>query len=202
MKKDKQSILFERFNNLFNPHLPVSEDLMGFGFECNDGWFKLLYKLCLDIEQKLSKPENKSMKGIPNSKFKIIIGYLISIPKHRIKPSIKIIKYTIKLKVNKKYYYNKWLSMLEKIVNVWKIEYWRLWKVEPFRVVQVKEKFGSLRFYTNYTTDKISKIIDKAESDSYSICEECGLPSDPEIYHKGDGGWIYNRCSKCLESIK
>lgn len=42
--------------------------------------------------------------------------------------------------------------------------------------VQVKEKFGGLRFYVNAATDKQWSYINFAESMSYRTCEECGAP--------------------------
>ena len=42
--------------------------------------------------------------------------------------------------------------------------------------VQVKEKFGGLRFYVQAATDKHYNYISFAESMSYRTCEECGSP--------------------------
>jgi hypothetical protein len=42
--------------------------------------------------------------------------------------------------------------------------------------VQVKEKFGGLRFYVNGATDKHWNYITFAESMSYRTCEDCGAP--------------------------
>ena len=42
--------------------------------------------------------------------------------------------------------------------------------------VQVKEKFGGLRFYVQAATDKHYSYISFAESMSYCTCEECGAP--------------------------
>jgi hypothetical protein len=42
--------------------------------------------------------------------------------------------------------------------------------------VQVKEKFGGLRFYVQAATDKHYQYINFAESMSYRTCEECGNP--------------------------
>ena len=42
--------------------------------------------------------------------------------------------------------------------------------------VQVKEKFGGLRFYVHAATDKHYDYISFAESMSYRTCEECGAP--------------------------
>jgi len=42
--------------------------------------------------------------------------------------------------------------------------------------VQVKEKFGGLRFYVQAATDKHYHYISFAESMSYVTCEQCGSP--------------------------
>jgi len=42
--------------------------------------------------------------------------------------------------------------------------------------VQVKEKFGGLRFYVQAATDKHYNYISFAESMSYVTCEQCGNP--------------------------
>jgi hypothetical protein len=42
--------------------------------------------------------------------------------------------------------------------------------------VQVKEKYGGLRFYVQAATDKHHQYINFAESMSYRTCEECGAP--------------------------
>jgi hypothetical protein len=46
----------------------------------------------------------------------------------------------------------------------------------PFEVLQVKEKFGGLRFYANYNSDAISTLIEAAAVESLYTCEMCGQP--------------------------
>ena len=46
--------------------------------------------------------------------------------------------------------------------------------LEDFRVEQVKEKLGGLRFYTSPATEEVFLLIQEAERKSYTICEECG----------------------------
>jgi hypothetical protein len=45
---------------------------------------------------------------------------------------------------------------------------------QSFEVLQVKEKFGGLRFYVNEGSDPIWQRIERAEMDSLKICEVCG----------------------------
>jgi len=42
------------------------------------------------------------------------------------------------------------------------------------QVIQVKEKYGSLRVYLNYYYKEIEDIISEYEEKSCYICEECG----------------------------
>lgn len=55
--------------------------------------------------------------------------------------------------------------------------------------VQVKEKFGTLRFYYAGGDDYISGLVSMAESWSAVACEECGAPGT-----QNDGGWIKTLC--------
>lgn len=57
--------------------------------------------------------------------------------------------------------------------------------------VQVKEKYGGLRFYIANGTDAHWKLIDAAESISYRICEECGSMSGTQLYSMG---WYKTLC--------
>ena len=42
--------------------------------------------------------------------------------------------------------------------------------------IQIKEKFGCLRFYTSSSTDSISELKQQAMNKSMTICEVCGIP--------------------------
>jgi len=58
-------------------------------------------------------------------------------------------------------------------------------------VDQVKEKFGSLRFYYTGGDDYISGLVSMAESMSGVTCEVCGKPGK-----QNDSGWIKTRCEE------
>ena len=61
--------------------------------------------------------------------------------------------------------------------------------VEEVTVVQIKEKFGGLRFYYNGGDEHISGMVRMAESWASHTCEECGAPGQ----HRS-GGWIRTLC--------
>jgi hypothetical protein len=64
--------------------------------------------------------------------------------------------------------------------------------VEPLnqvKVLQVKEKFGGLRFYIDAADDIVYAYIRFAESMSYRTCEECGKPG-----RSYTTGWVRTLC--------
>jgi hypothetical protein len=68
--------------------------------------------------------------------------------------------------------------------------------LKDFRVQQVKEKFGGLRFYTGGVelekAYEVDRLISEAEAKSLTVCEECGKPGKP-----GGRGWIKTQCETC-----
>ncbi len=121
MNTENEQKLFKRFS-FFKPERSITESLMAFGFDCNNGWFDLIWSLCEDLEI-LVKKEN----------------------------------------------------------------------IKNFEVVQVKEKFGGLRFYVDYGTDAIHKRIQLAETISYTVCEGCGKPGSLDRSKL----WVKTLCEKC-----
>lgn len=62
-----------------------------------------------------------------------------------------------------------------------------------FKVQQVKEKFGGLRFYISSGSDEIYNLIEEAENKSETICETCGKPG----LLSNDRGWVSTLCKNC-----
>lgn len=48
----------------------------------------------------------------------------------------------------------------------------------PLRVVQIKEKYGTLRVYVEGGFDEVFDLIDAAETASSTTCEACGQPGN------------------------
>jgi len=62
-----------------------------------------------------------------------------------------------------------------------------------FKILQIKEKFGSLTVYCEGTTEHIRDTISQAEEMSKQICETCG-----EYGKLRDSAhWIKVRCDEC-----
>jgi hypothetical protein len=66
------------------------------------------------------------------------------------------------------------------------------------KAVQVKEKFGGLRFYVDFGDKWSWALIDRASEESLKTCEECGDPAtkDPDT---NPYRWIRTECDECRE---
>lgn len=64
--------------------------------------------------------------------------------------------------------------------------------VDDYRILQIKEKYGSLRWYDNGFTRKGFDIIAKYEALSQRTCIKCGKPATHTTR-----GWILPFCSEC-----
>lgn len=62
-----------------------------------------------------------------------------------------------------------------------------------FQAIQVKEKFGGLRFYAQGGTARSRALIDAAEALSITICERCGNLS----HLRNRGGYMTTVCDCC-----
>jgi hypothetical protein len=77
-------------------------------------------------------------------------------------------------------------------------------RLEPLGTVeaaQVKEKFGALRFYLDYTSPmdeeqrkEVFKIVGEAEAESERTCEDCGKPAKLRSIDY----WLTTLCEDCL----
>lgn len=66
-----------------------------------------------------------------------------------------------------------------------------------YRIGQVKEKYGSLRFYADGLTDAEQDWVWEKENESLYICQACGSRYDVDM--RGSG-WVRTTCLAC-ESI-
>lgn len=62
------------------------------------------------------------------------------------------------------------------------------------KAFQVKEKFGTLRFYMENATGEMLHFVYEAEMASMVTCERCGAPGKTRV-----GGWLKTLCDECHE---
>ncbi len=66
--------------------------------------------------------------------------------------------------------------------------------LDKYLIMQIKEKYGTLRWYDGGAPEKVFDIIRKYEKLSYETCIHCGKPAEYETY-----GWINYVCKNCLD---
>lgn len=123
MNAELEARLSELYPSLFRGQdMPVTANLMSFGCECSDGWFRLINTACSLIAANV-KPDGKT----------------------------------------------------------------------NFLFTQIKEKYGTLRMYSDGGDDYTDGVISMAEAMSGHTCELCGAPGK-----LGGVGWLTTRCDKCV----
>lgn len=65
-------------------------------------------------------------------------------------------------------------------------------------ITQIKEKYGTLRFYVAGCTDEMWDKIEAAELKSAVTCEICGA----EGKLRSNGGWLKTLCNKHTKELK
>jgi hypothetical protein len=99
-----------------------------------------------------------------------------------------------------------WFTILDYLMS--NIQHHIDWKNRTEEVVpqvtldQVKEKFGTLRFYYTGGDDYIRGMVTMAESMSGVTCETCGAQAKtnwPKAENGGIGGWVRTICEPCEE---
>lgn len=76
-----------------------------------------------------------------------------------------------------------WSKIIDKLYDV---------KPRNVYVIQVKEKYGTLRFYVGSAPREYFDAIEAAESESGLTCERCGEPGKLRM----DLSWIKTSCDE------
>lgn len=87
-----------------------------------------------------------------------------------------------------------WFSLIDKMCE----EIMKVDKKKEIRFIQVKEKFASLRCYTNIYVKEVEEIIDRYVVESYKTCEHCGAK---ENVHTNQDGWMSTLCNECRDKL-
>ena len=79
-----------------------------------------------------------------------------------------------------------WATLLDELMEVLVVQ-------EPdITILQIKEKFGTLRFYVHAAKLTSFDLIEAAERESEHICEYCGKEAKLR-----DGWWLKTLCDNC-----
>jgi len=178
MKRENDEYLCKTYPKIFvdrNAGM-MTTTAMCWGFNCGDGWFNIIDHLCYLIQQHV---DNMNERNVRMEEFNQMIE------------SCKIGDWT---KFDE-YYKNFKPEFIELRKTTILTEEPRELDLVVGQVVatQVKEKYGTLRFYTNGSDDYVIGLIDMAESLSGVTCEDCGSHAKTS-----GGGWVYTRCDNCI----
>lgn len=93
-----------------------------------------------------------------------------------------------------------WAKLCEDLCAELKVLFDRVGFTNEYKLCQVKEKYGSLRWYDNGAPEEIwdeyQDIIEKYELLSEKTCCVCGAPAT-----KISTGWISPFCDECAKEI-
>jgi len=73
-------------------------------------------------------------------------------------------------------------------------------QIDPdYKIQQIKEKFGGLRYYCAYKKDTVTRsLIQTAEARSYKICQICGTENESDkVAMSTKGHWYATLCKTC-----
>lgn len=145
-----------------------------FGFDIEPGWYNIFWELC-------EKLEKIAQKQPPPKKHNFICKIFLWPLTDKFAQFLRRKKLTnIKPKFLYSLFWGKWYRLVE--------------PPEDNRICfeQVKEKFASLRIYTNYYSDDIQNLIDETSAKSEITCEKCGKPGNI----RGEC-WLITLCDDC-----
>jgi len=168
--------LVKKYPKIFRDrYKPMQETAMCWGFECGTGWYNILDLLCNQIQHHIDWKRNQRVRAL---KYNRLLAKALKGDKSG------LVKYfTYGDSPNEKTYENVEFEI--------KRNQPRQVPEAPHQVVasQIKEKFGTLRFYYNGGDDYIRGLVSMAEGFSSRTCENCGNPG-----RRRGVGWLYTAC--------
>jgi hypothetical protein len=175
MKEELDKHLCEKYPKLFKDrHGNMMETSMCWGIEHGPGWGNILMALCSNMQWHIDQSVEQHDRAVKYNTMRLaaIAGDLTLfnedhatlLPTYREKRLKEIIS--------------------EKPHGITDI-------VQQVTVTQVKEKFGTLRFYYSGGDEYIEGLVSMAESMSAVTCEECGKPG-----RTNNNGWLRTLCEE------
>lgn len=192
MTRELDEQLCAKYPKIFvNRYGDMKTTAMCWGFECSDGWYWLIDRLCSNLQW--NTDHNNKDYVIKNPKLRKLIPQLERL----------IHKIPGKYNIRKKRQWNPLVIfrgfLLGKLYD-WRksLEYVYIESNRYPQIVasQVKEKYGGLRFYVEGASREQYAVISFVETLSNYICERCG--STKNIGHTI--GWITTLCEDCKDT--
>lgn len=185
MKQELDKLLCEKYPKMMvNRNKGMQETCMCWGFDCGDGWYNILNQLMGNIQHHIDWKEKQRNWAIKYNE----MAQAGKSGNAELFADLVAQEYADKPTISADYIRERCEEMIK----------------NPLRDVpdaipqvtldQVKEKFGTLRFYYSGGDEYISGMVTMAEAMSGTTCESCGNPGE----RKG-GGWVHTYCDPCEE---
>ena len=179
MKQELDALLCERYPKMMvNRNKDMKETCMCWGFECGDGWFNILNQLMSQIQHHIDWKEKQRAWA---TKYNEMATQAKA-------GNFDLFEETMKALPNDEY---KEKRLAEIVAGDFRPV---PESIPQVTLDQVKEKFGTLRFYYSGGDDYISGMVSLAESMTAVTCENCGNPGSCR-----GGGWVHTYCTPCEE---
>jgi hypothetical protein len=177
MKQELDQLLCEKYPKMMvNRNKDMMETCMCWGFECGDGWFNLLDQLMGNIQHHIDWKNKQRQWAIDHNTMAMQCKA----------GNFDLFEESMKDLTNPEYKEKRLAEIVAGDFRKVPLEF------PQVTLDQVKEKFGTLRFYYTGGDDYISGMVAMAESMSGVICESCGNPGK-----QTSGGWIKTICESC-----
>jgi hypothetical protein len=174
MKQELDELLCKKYPDLMvNRHRPMTETAMCWGFDHGNGWFNILDQLMSNIQHHLEWKQKQRQWAI---------DYNSMVAQCR-EGIFDLFEKSMETITDPEYKEKRLAEILDKgfrpVPDI----------VPAVTVDQVKEKFGTLRFYYTGGDDVVDGMVRMAEAMSGVTCDECGAPGNT-----GGQGWISTKC--------
>ena len=180
MKQELDKLLCEKYPKMMvNRNKDMKETCMCWGFECGDGWFNILNQLMSQIQHHIDWKEKQRAGAV---KYNEMAAQAKA-------GNFDLFEETMKALPNDEY---KEKRLAEIVAGDFRPV---PESIPQVTLDQVKEKFGTLRFYYQGGDDYISGMVSLAESMTAVTCENCGNPGSCR-----GGGWVHTYCTPCEEA--
>ena len=180
MKLELDKLLCEKYPKMMvNRNKNMQETCMCWGFECGDGWFNILDQLMGNIQHHIDWKEKQRAGAI---KYNEMAAQAKA-------GNFDLFEETMKALPNDEY-------KEKRLAEIVAGDFRQVPESIPqVTLDQVKEKFGTLRFYYSGGDDIIDGMVRMAESMTGVTCEECG-----NVGERRGGGWVHTYCTPCEEA--
>ena len=179
MREELDKLLCEKYPKMMvNRNKNMQETCMCWGFACGDGWYNILNQLMGNIQHHIDWREKQRAGAIKYNEMATQAKA----------GNFDLFEEDMKALPNDEY---KEKRLAEIIAGDFRPV---PESIPQVTLDQVKEKFGTLRFYYSGGDDVIDGMVRMAEAMSGCTCEGCG-----NVGERRGGGWVHTYCEPCEE---